>query len=351
MEDLVRLSQADEDRVQKIHKDIKIFDGLATSYLDGDYIKILKEVGINTVHYTVAFTTLVHLQNLEDDFVTACRSIGRWNRILEENKDEVELATSIEEMEKIWNKGKIAIFYGFQNGSPIEDNLDYLKLFYQMGIRFIMITYNKRNFIGSGGGESRDTGLSDFGVKVIKKMNELGIAVDLSHCGDKTSWEAIDISDKPCLFTHANPKKLAPTPRNKDDELIKFCVSKGGLIGPKHMIGNMVNKKAEETTVEDYVDMIDYYVNLVGIDNVSIGTDFSGTVHSLAEANAQIEMIRAMNPNAYIGKRAKPKGFDRIDGLFNVTRCLVKRGYSDADIAKIYSENLRRVLRVIFNEK
>ena len=117
------------------------------------------------------------------------------------------------------------------------------------------------------------------------------------------------------------------------------------------MIGNMVNKLAEETTVEDYVDMIDYYVDLVGIDNVIIGTDFSGTVSGLAEANAQIETIRALNPNAYIGKRAKPKGFDKIDGLYNVTRCLVKRGYSDEDIAKIYSLNLRRVLKVIFNEE
>lgn len=81
--------------------------------------------------------------------------------------------------------------------------------------------------------------------------------------------------DKPCILTHANPTAMAPTPRNHNDELVKFCVSKGGVVGPKHMIGNMVDKLAEETTVEDYVDMIDYYVNLVGIDNVIIGTDFS----------------------------------------------------------------------------
>lgn len=103
--------------------------------------------------------------------------------------------------------------------------------------------------------------------------------------------------------------------------------------------------------MEDYVDLIDHYVELVGIDNVIIGTDFSGTVSGLAEANAQIEAIRAMNPNAYIGKRAKPKGFDRIDGLYNVTRSLVRRGYADADIGKIYSLNLRRVLKDIFNEQ
>lgn len=114
------------------------------------------------------------------------------------------------------------------------------------------------------------------------------------------------------------------------------------------MIGNMVDKLAEETTVEDYVNMIDYWVNLVGIDNVTIGTDFSGTVTGLAEADAQINMIRALNPNAYIGKRAKPKGFDRIDGLFNVTRGLVKRGYTDEDIAKIYSLNMRRYLSTVW---
>jgi len=350
MEDFAKLSPLDEERVQRIHREIDIFDGLATHYLDREYIQLLKQTGVNAVHYTVAFTTLVHKQNLEDNFETACRNIGRWYRILEENSDLVELATSISSMEKIWKKGKIAIFFGFQNGSPIEDNLDYLTLFHKMGVRFIMLTYNIRNFIGSGGGESRDTGLSDFGIQVVKKMNQLGMCIDLSHCGNRTSWEAIEASDKPCIFTHANPIVMAPTPRNKTDELIRFCVSKGGLVGPKHMIGNMVNKLAEETTVEDYVDIIDHYVNLVGIDNVSLGTDFSGTVTGLAEANAQIEAIRAMSPSAYVGKRAKPRGFDRIDGLYNVTRCLVKRGYSDEDIAKIYSKNLCRVLKVIFHE-
>ncbi|MBQ7816139.1 MAG: membrane dipeptidase, partial [Oscillospiraceae bacterium] len=129
MEDLVNLCPQDEARVQAIHKEIAIFDCLATSYLDREYLKILKETGINCVHYTVAFTTLVHLQNLEDNFETACRNIGRWYRIMKENSDLCEQATSIAEMEEIWKKGKIAIFFGFQNGSPLEDNLDYLEIF------------------------------------------------------------------------------------------------------------------------------------------------------------------------------------------------------------------------------
>ena len=347
-ENVVPLPLQDEARVQRIHKEIKIFDGLATHWIDKEYIKLLKETGVNAVHYTVAACTLINGKNLEDNFVTTCRHIGRWNRIMEENSEDIELATSIASMEDIWSRGKIAIFYGFQNGSPIEDNLDYLKLFYQMGVRFMMLTYNIRNFIGSGGGESRDTGLSDFGVKVVKEMNKLGMCVDISHCGEKTSWEAIDVSDAPCVLTHANPIALAPTPRNVSDELVKFCVSKGGVVGPKHMIGDMVNKPCEETTVEDYVDMIDHYVNLVGIDNVTLGTDFVGTITGRAEAVAQIEAIRAMSPKAYVGKRVNPQGFESIDGLYNVTRSLVKRGYSDQDIEKIYSKNLMRVLREIF---
>ncbi|MCQ2400974.1 MAG: membrane dipeptidase [Lachnospiraceae bacterium] len=198
------------------------------------------------------------------------------------------------------------------------------------------------------GGEPNDSGLSKLGKDVVKEMNRLGIAVDLSHVGHKTSWDAIEVSDRPCIFTHANPIAMAPVARNKSDELVKFCVSKGGVIGPKHMIGNMTDKLAEETTVQDYVNMIDYWVNLVGIDSVTIGTDFSGTVTGLAEADAQINMIRAMSPNAYVGKRCKPKGFDRIDGLFNVTRGLVKLGYTDEDIAKIYSLNMRRALGEIW---
>lgn len=350
LKDYIKLSSNQEKRVMKIHRNTCIFDGLAYGFLDKEYIEILKETGINAVHYTVAFQSIHEQQIMQDDFVSACRRLGRWSRILEENKENISLAKGINDLKRINEEGKIAIFFGFQNGSPIEENLDYLDLFYQMGIRFIMLTYNEQNFIGSGGGEHKDSGLSNFGRKVVKRMNKLGICIDLSHCGDQTTRDAIELSDMPCIFTHANMRAIAPTSRNKTDELVKFCVSKGGLIGPKQMIGDTIAKKATEITVEDYVDQIDYIVNLVGIDNVSIGTDFTGTVKYRSELLNQIKMIRGENPNIYKGAPSLPLGFERIDALFNVTRCLIRRNYSDSDIEKIYSGNLKRVLSIIFQE-
>jgi len=344
----VPVTPEQEDRVQRLQEDTFIFDGLATYYLDKDYVKKLRAVGVNAIHYTVGFNSLMHGHFLQDNFVMTCQKIGRWYRILEECQQDVALATSIVEMEEITKNGRIAVFFGFQNGSPLEDNLDYLHIFYRLGVRFIMLTYNTRNFIGSGSGERVDSELSDFGVRVVKEMNKLGMAVDLSHCGYQTTLDAIQCSDMPVLFTHANVQALADTTRNKTDDLICLLAEKGGVMGIKSMLGNTKTKLAEETTVADVVDQIEYVANLVGIDHVALGTDFPGTVHSLDEANAEINFLRTLSPKAYLGKRIKPAGFETIDGLPNVTRELVKRGYSDEDIAKIYGKNLIRVLRVIF---
>lgn len=350
MEHMIHLDPDKEQIVQNMHKEACIFDGIATSYLDKEYIKILNSVGVKSVHYTVSFCSLVHGYFVQDNFVMACQKIGRWYRILEECKDEIALATSIEDMNKIIHNGRIALFFGFQNASPLEENIDYVEIFYRLGVRFIQLSYNALNFVGAGCGERVDPGLSDFGIDVIRKMNRLGIAIDLSHCGDRTTLDAIQYSEKPVLFTHANVRKLADSPRNRTDEQIRLLAEKGGVIGVKHMLGNTTTKLAEETTVADLVDHIDYIVNLVGIDHVAIGMDFSGTTLSLESSNEEIETLRRRFSKAYRGKRVRPAGIETISGLPNLTRELLSRGYSEDHIKKILGENLIRVLKEIFGK-
>jgi len=341
---------ADATDVAAFHQNAFIFDALTTSFVDRAYLDVLRSAGIDATNYTVADTSLVHGAIVQDNFDMAARKIAAWLRLLRELHDVAGLARSVEEMFALHAQGRFAVFFGFQNASPIEDNLDFLDVFYETGVRFIQLTYNARNMIGSGSGERNDDGLSDFGVAAIERMNELGIVVDLSHCGYRTTMDAIECSTMPVAFTHANARALADTPRNKTDEQIVAVAKKGGIVGVKHMIGDMVDKPADQTTITDVADHLDHIVKLIGADHVCIGTDFSGTTASRAHSDAEIEAIRRRWPNAYLGKRSKPKGFTSIEELPNLTSELFRRGYSAEDVRKIYGENVIRFLKRVFRE-
>lgn len=335
-------------RVARLHSEALIFDALTTSFVDREYIATLKDVGVDATNYTVADTSLVHGQLVQDDFVMASRKIGVWLRLLENLKDVAGLATSLSELDTLRSQGRFAVFFGFQNASPIEDNLEYLDVFHRLGVRFIQLTYNARNLIGNGSGERRDDGLSDFGLAAVGRMNDLGIVVDVSHCGSRTTLDAIEASRVPVAVTHANMRALANTPRNKSDEELRALRRNGGIIGVKHMIGDMLDKPAAHTTVADLVDHLEHAIKIVGIEHVCIGTDFSGTTGSMGLSDDEILAIRARWPNAYLGSRSRPKGFSSIKELPNLTTELVKRGYLDDEIEAILGGNLRNFLGLVF---
>lgn len=338
------------DRVDRLHQEAFIFDMLTTAVIDAPYVDVLNQVGINATNYTVAAVSVEHGKLVQDDFETACRSIGSWLRLIRKLGEGIGQARSLEEMHALAEQGKIAVFFGFQNASPIEDNVDYLDVFYELGVRFIQLTYNARNLLGSGSGERHDDGLSDFGIAAVERMNELGIVVDLSHCHYRTTMDAIEASDMPVAFTHANSRALADTPRNKADEQVKALAAKGGIVGIKHMLGNTTTKSADQTTIRDVADHLDHFVELVGIDHVGIGTDFAGAAGTDERHEERIAAIRASWPNAYVGKRARPQGFETIAGLKNLTAELLHRGYAEQDIQKVYGENVIRFLSQVFRE-
>lgn len=344
------LNRQQIDRVMRLHEEEPIVDALTTSFVDREYLSVLKAVGVDATNYTVADTSLRHGRIVQDDFVLAANKIAVWLRLLEELKDVAGLATSVAELDELRNEGRFAVFFGFQNASPIEDNVDYLDVFYRLGVRFIQLTYNARNFVGSGSGERNDEGLSDFGLLAVERMNQLGIVVDLSHCGSRTTLDAIAASTTPVAVTHANARSLADTPRNKSDKELRALKENGGIFGVKHMIGDMVSKPAEKTTVSDVVDNLEHAIGVLGIENVCIGTDFSGTTGSMGLSNDEIEAIRKQWPSAYLGSRSRPTGFSSISELPNFTAELVRREYADEEIAAVLGGNLRRFLQKVFRE-
>jgi membrane dipeptidase len=243
-------------------------------------------------------------------------------------------------------EGKVGIILNFQNTVPLGNDLTKLDFFHDLGIRVIQLTYNVRNFVGDGCTELTDCGLSRFGIDLIERMNKLGIVVDLSHCGYKTTLEAIKTSQKPIAFTHTNCRSLHDHPRNKSDEQIRALAEKEGYMGitchPTFLGGK------GPSILEKMLDHIDYAVNLVGIEHVGIGTDVAG-LHHYPEPIME-KMFREDLPvhgwrngdvvKAWHTFKAEWERLEHLNmGYRNIIRGLISRGYSDQDVEQIVGGN------------
>jgi membrane dipeptidase len=282
-----------------------------------------------------------------EDFEGALDNITAWLHRFEEYSDRLTQAKSVRDILQAKKDGKVGIILGWQNTTPIENDLDRLALFYALGVRFIQITYNERNLLGNGCYERTDDGLSHFGVDAIREMNRLGILIDLSHVGDRTTLEVIELSEKPVAFTHANARSFVDHVRNKPDDALRLLTEKGGVIGANAFA--LFLRRGFESTVADYVDAIDDLVEKVGIDHVGIGTDYTQD-----QPKAFFDWLFAQQGTKY--KQASPlpdpvihpRDMETPDKLSNVTQELLQRGYSQSDVTKILGENWLRLFREVW---
>lgn len=237
--------------------------------------------------------------------------------------------------------GKVAVIMGLQNADHFLRPPD-VKSFYEMGQRCAQLTYNSQNRIGSGSTERVDGGVTDFGISIIEAMNAVGMLVDVSHSGDRTTLDAIEISKKPISITHSNCRALIDHPRVKTDEAIKAMAAKGGVMGITG-VRNFVSK-TDPTTIKQYVDHIDHVVKLVGIDHVGIGTDSDlyGYDDTSPEMN---KMLRGAYKDSYaFREKIDIDGFDHPLKMYNLTEELLRRGYSDSNILAVLGGNFQRLL-------
>ncbi len=251
--------------------------------------------------------------------------------------------------------GNISIILSFQDPKPIENSLDMIRLFYELGVRVIQLTYNKASYLGTGCTESTDSGLTDFGKEAVKEMNRLGILIDLSHCSYRTALDAMELSSVPVVFSHANVKALCNSPRNKTDLEIKLIKQSGGVIGVTPW-GPLCWKpdKNEQPGLDDFLDHVDYIVNLAGIDHVGFGGDNTldysedrqGTVvQSMLYPEVVEEYDRRVGTDPSV---RHVKGYKRITDINNVVGGLQRRGYNDEEINKFLGENFLRVIKKVW---
>ena len=298
-----------------------------------------KDSGINVIHPAVGLGG-------PNAYDSALRFFAAWNAFIANHDEHMMRIDSAADLARVKKSGKLGILLGLQNSDQFRTPND-VDLFRGLGQRVSQLTYNSRNLIGNGSTERRDEGISDFGIAIIERMNKVGMAVDVSHCGDRTTLDAFDISKKPVLITHSNCRALVGDhPRCKTDEAIKKVKNSGGVMGITGV--RMFVKVDEPTTIEHVLDHFDHVRKLIGSEHLGVGSDIDlyGYDKMPPEANKQ---LRAGYKGSY-GFREKidVEGLDHPKRMFDLTEGLIRRKYSDAEIEGVLGGNFKRVLGQIW---
>ena len=248
--------------MSKISEDIILIDGLEYCNWNRDLFENAHQAGITAIH-----ATLVYWENTEESFA----KIKYWNDLFKEHYDIITHAKKTEDIFQAKKNNKLAIIFGFQNSAPIANDIFLVEKFFKEGLRFMQLTYNNQTPLAGGCFEPKDSGVSRFGKAVIEEMNRLGMIVDLSHAGKQTCIDAIDFSSKPVAISHANPSFFHKSIRNIDSDVLQKLAKKNGFIGlslyPYHL------KNLGKCKVEEFCSMIKELINLIGEDNIGIGSD------------------------------------------------------------------------------
>lgn len=341
----------------EIHRKAIVIDtSIVPKVRDDSHFERAKKGGLTASNATVTRSW--------DDFRRGIERIAQYYMWLDKYKDKGLLATTTRDIERAKKEGKAAIIFGPQNTDPIENKLYLLKIFHQLGVRILQLTYNMNNLVGAGCVEKVDPGLSRFGRTVVEEMNRLGILIDLSHCGVNTTNDAIELSKDPVTFTHTGPRDRFDHFRNKYDYQIKALAEKGGLVSITAYAPCIAKKHGVAATFEDLLDCIEWVVNLVGIDHVGFGTDFEEDPKELEEdawrPDGRPQMIPGVSPEEarriYSAGQPREKvgiraDFNSIEDFPRFTMGLVHRGYSDNEIIKILGGNYMRVFKKVWREQ
>jgi membrane dipeptidase len=294
--------------------------------------------------------------NLMDGTATITSKAGwKWDDIIYDlgmrlsdiaHQDFIVRGETLDDIRRAKENGQIAFIASLEAATAIENEVDRLDILYGLGIRQSGIAYSEANTLGSGLKEARDGGLTEFGRQAVRRMNKLGIAIDISHSGDQTSLDTIEVSEKPIFITHAGARGLWDTKRMKPDTVLKAMAAKGGVIGIEAAPHTTLTKKHPSHSIEGFMEHFEYCVDLIGIDHVAFGPDtlfgdHVGLHHYFAK---QLSIKSAHGAQAFEEVKFVDGIENPAEAFPNIVRWLVKHDYSDGDIAKAIGGNVMRVL-------
>lgn len=315
-----------------------LIDGLQCSVYDRTIFAQLQQAQVSAVTITAAFW---------EDALETMDTLGHWNDLARENADLITIARTAADIEAAAASGRTAILLGTQNSAPLNDRLRFVELFHAMGLRVMQLTYNNQNAIGGSCYEPADSGLTRFGREVVREMNRVGMLVDLSHVGDRTSADAIAASSVPVGITHANPRSLVDHPRNKAGFVLKALAANGGVLGLA-TYNNIAGPYAASVT--SWVDMVSRTADLIGVDHVGIGTDLGQN-----SGDRELDWMRRgrwtrdAQPGAALGAVPPQEWFRSAADFAAIRSGLAANGrFGDTEIEAILGGNWMRVYRTIF---
>tara|TARA_B100000029_G_scaffold504305_1_gene582932 strand:- start:3052 stop:4017 length:966 start_codon:yes stop_codon:yes gene_type:complete len=298
-----------------------------------EIFKINREASLDAVQVTI-----VYHENYEE----LLTELKKWETYFKENSDLIFMGKSFKDIEKAHLENKTAIFFGFQNCSPIEDDINLVEKVHKLGCRFMQLTYNNQSLLATGCYEKIDSGVTNFGKEVIKEMNRVGIVIDMSHSAEKSTFDAIELSEKPIAVTHANPTFWHPAKRNKSNDLLKVLGENEGMLGlslyPHHLKDN------SNCTLDSFCEMVAKTAEIINVKNIGVGSDLC-----LNQPDSVVEWMRngTWSKNKNYGEGSKnqsgfpkqPKWFEDARGFSNLERGLKKIGFSDNEIRGILGDN------------
>lgn len=295
---------------------------------------------IDAVHVTVA---------IWEDSTETLREIGKWQRRIADNSDLIMLARTVHDIDEAQRTGRTAIILGFQNSSPFEADLDLVEGFHEAGVRVAQLTYNTMNAAGAGCWEDAHNGLSrTFGVNLIHEMNAVGMVVDVSHCNERTCFDAFDASSKPVAITHANPSAVVGdnvelAKRNKSSALLTAMAAQGGVLGLS--MYPRIAPNGSDCTLDDFCTMVEWTAETIGIDHVGFGSDFY-----IGQNDEEVLWWRqgrwsrtSMIPLS--GYQPFPHWFGQSAGYPSIREALSERGFSNSEVEKVAGGNWQRLFR------
>jgi membrane dipeptidase len=318
------------------------FDGLVVrsdGWTDG-----LAASGLRGIHVTAA-------DWVGDDFATAAVGLAEWNRILDEQADRFFAVRCAEDVALIGEDPRLGVVLGLQNAEPIGDEVRRVRALWDLGVRVLQLTYNGANLLADGCTEVRDWGLSALGRRVVAECNRLGVLLDLSHLGHRSSLDIAGASSAPVAVTHANRHALVGNPRNKHDDVLRAVAGSGGVIGVTPW-APMCWRGGGQPGVEDFVAQLVSVIELVGIDAVGIGTDLSALTSAAPGSAAVLERSVASHPEIfaeYVSAVANTietrycLGLTSIDTWAGLPSILANAGFDPAQSAQVLGGNWLRL--------
>lgn len=311
-------------------------DGLQYANWSEDIFRQLREGNVDAIHVTIAY---------HETFRETVLNFEKWNRWFEKYPHLIIKGQSASDIDRARALGCTAVFFGFQNPSPIESDIGLVEIVHTLGARFMQLTYNNQSLLATGCYEAEDTGVTRMGKQVIKEMNRVGLVIDMSHSADRSTIEAAEISERPIAITHANPYDWSPALRNKKEDVIRAVTENGGMFGfsvyPHHLLGK------SDCTLESFCQMIARTADTFGVEHLGIGTDLCQN-----QPDSVVEWMRVGRWSKEIdfgeGSAASP-GFPEMPEWFrdnrdfgNIEAGLRAVGMSDDEVAGIMGQNWYR---------